>query len=174
MTEQPWRKYLLFIALLPMATALLRPQVGVAQGRQPAAESRVKTASKAKKEPGGVARFRERVDAALAGSGGEKAYWGVIVTDADTGQVIYSRNPERYFMPASNAKLFTTAMALATLGPNFRIRTTVESAAELDSSGWLAGDLVLIGRGDANLSSRAFPFLDRAERNVRQHQPWSG
>ena len=89
----------------------------------------------------------------------------MIVTDADTGQTIYSQNADRYFMPASNAKLFTSAMALATLGPDFRIRTTIESAEAPDSAGVLAGDLVLVGRGDANLSSRVFPFADHAERN---------
>ena len=65
--------------------------------------------------------------------GNDKAFWGVLITDADSGEVLYSVNAGHYFMPASNAKLFTTAMALATLGPDFRIRTTVESAAEPDS-----------------------------------------
>ncbi len=89
----------------------------------------------------------------------------MVISDADTGEVLYSVNAGHYFMPASNVKLFTTAMALATLGPDFRIRTTVESAAEPDSSGHLQGDLVLVGRGDANLSSRVIPFAEHPERN---------
>jgi D-alanyl-D-alanine carboxypeptidase/D-alanyl-D-alanine-endopeptidase (penicillin-binding protein 4) len=105
------------------------------------------------------------VQAALASTGNDKAYWGLLITDADSGDVIYSLNAGRYFMPASNAKLFTTAMALATLGPDFHIRTTVENAAQPDSSGRLQGDLVLVGRGDANLSSRVIPFVERPERN---------
>lgn len=87
------------------------------------------------------------------------------MSDADTGATIYSQNADRYFMPASNTKLFTSAMALATLGPDFRIRTTIESADAPDSAGVLRGDLVLVGRGDANLSSRVFPFGDHPERN---------
>ena len=67
------------------------------------------------------------MQAALASTGNDKAYWGLLITDADSGEVLYSLNASRYFMPASNAKLFTTAMALATLGPEFHIRTTVES-----------------------------------------------
>jgi D-alanyl-D-alanine carboxypeptidase/D-alanyl-D-alanine-endopeptidase (penicillin-binding protein 4) len=104
------------------------------------------------------------VQAALA-LAGDKAYWGLLISDADTGEVIYSLNAGRYFMPASNAKLFTTAMALATLGPEFKIRTTVESSVGPDSSGQLEADLVLVGRGDANLSNRLVPFVERAERS---------
>jgi D-alanyl-D-alanine carboxypeptidase/D-alanyl-D-alanine-endopeptidase (penicillin-binding protein 4) len=102
---------------------------------------------------------------AIASSGNDKAYWGLIVSDAETGEELYSLNAGRYFMPASNAKLFTTAMALATLGPAFHIRTTVESAGVPDSSGHLEGDLILVGRGDGNLSNRVLPFVDHAEHN---------
>src|SRR5260370_36725913 len=88
-----------------------------------------------------------------------------MVEDADSGEVLYSLNAGRYFLPASNAKLFTTAMAVGTFGLDFHIRTAVESAAEPDSSGHLQGDLVLVGRGDGNLSNRVAPFVERAERS---------
>ncbi|HEX4642517.1 MAG TPA: D-alanyl-D-alanine carboxypeptidase, partial [Candidatus Acidoferrales bacterium] len=118
-----------------------------------------------KHQPGAdVERFRQRVDAALAASGPDKGDWGVLVADAATGEVLYTRNPDAYFMPASNAKLFTTALALATLGPDYRVRTTVASAGAIDANGALGGDLVLIGRGDANLSNRKFPFEKKDER----------
>src|SRR5581483_7188047 len=112
-----------------------------------------------------LARFRDRVQAAIGAPENQKAYWGILVADGDTGAVLYSQNAQRYFMPASNAKLFTSAMALATLGPDFRVRTTIESSEAPDSAGVLRGDLVLVGRGDANLSSRVFPFADHPERN---------
>jgi serine-type D-Ala-D-Ala carboxypeptidase/endopeptidase (penicillin-binding protein 4) len=111
-----------------------------------------------------VERFRQRVDAALSATGPDKGAWGVLVTDAATGEVLYSRNPDAYFMPASTAKLFTTALALATLGPDYRVRTTIASSGAIDSDGVLKGDLVLIGRGDANLSNRKFPFEKKEER----------
>lgn len=172
----PWRRaysllirfrlILLFVLLfagLFSGVALLFPPASLAQEDTLAADPAIPAASKTKTQPSDVTRFRQRVRAALASAGGEKAYWGLIVEDADTGEVIYSQNAGRYFMPASNAKLFTTAMALATLGPDFRIRTTIESEAAPDSAGILAGDLVLVGRGDANLSNRVFPFADHAE-----------
>jgi D-alanyl-D-alanine carboxypeptidase/D-alanyl-D-alanine-endopeptidase (penicillin-binding protein 4) len=109
-------------------------------------------------------RFRQRADAALSGAGPDKGAWGVLVTDAATGEVLYSRNPDAYFIPASTAKLFSTALALATLGPDYRVRTTIKSTGPLDANGLLNGSLVLVGRGDANLSNRKFPFGKREER----------
>ena len=157
--------FLFLLFLLSISAPRLLPRASLAQERTAAADPATPRASKTKREPSDITRFRERVQAALESAGGEKAYWGLIVTDADTGETIYSQNADRYFMPASNAKLFTSAMALATLGPDFRIRTTIESAAAPDSTGVLQGDLALVGRGDANLSSRIFPFVDHAERN---------
>ena len=109
-------------------------------------------------------RFRQRAEAALSAAGPDKGEWGVLVADAATGEILYARNADGYFMPASNAKLFSTALALATLGPDYRVRTTIESSGALDANGVLAGDLVLIGRGDANLSNRKFPFDKKEER----------
>jgi D-alanyl-D-alanine carboxypeptidase/D-alanyl-D-alanine-endopeptidase (penicillin-binding protein 4) len=111
-----------------------------------------------------VERFRQRAEAALSAAGPDKGAWGVLVTDAATGDILYARNADGYFMPASNAKLFTTALALATLGPDYRVRTTVGSSGTLDANGVLIGDLVLTGRGDANLSNRKFPYDKKVER----------
>ena len=111
-----------------------------------------------------VERFRQRVEAALSQPGANKGTWGVLVTDAETGEVLYARNSDSYFLPASCAKLFTTALALATLGPDYRVRTTIASTGPVDETGILHGDLVLIGRGDANLSNRKFPYDKKEER----------
>ena len=111
-----------------------------------------------------VARFRKRVEAALSAAGPDKGSWGILVSDAATGDVLYQRNADHYFVPASDTKLFTTALALASLGPHYRVRTTVVSAVPVDANGVLNGDLILIGRGDANLSNRKFPYLKKVER----------
>jgi len=157
--------YLLLSCLLSLSAAIAGSRSGSARAQAPATVGRAHRAGRSKEGRSDIARFGERVQATLESMGNDKAYWGLIINDADTGEVLYSLNASRYFMPASNAKLFTTAMALATLGPDFHIRTTVESAAEPDSSGHLEGDLVLVGRGDANLSSRVVPFAEHAERN---------
>src|SRR5207237_8874229 len=67
--------------------------------------------------------------------------------------------------PASNTQPCTTAAARALTGPDYNCRTTVESNGTLDKHGRLIGDLVLVGRGDPNLSGRELPYLLHTERN---------
>lgn len=110
-------------------------------------------------------RFRTRVDQALAKEQAKRTFWGIEVADRDTGEVLYNLNADHYFMPASNAKLFTTALALATLGGGYQFRTTLESSARIGPDGKLAGDLVFVGRGDPDLSNRQFPYQLKAERS---------
>jgi len=120
---------------------------------------------------GAVAAFRARVEAVLSKSDAARAYWGIFIVDADTGETLYQLNSDHYFAPASNAKVFTTALALAMLGPNYRIRTTLESKSELRSDGHLGGDLVLVGRGDPDISNRKFPYSGRSEREGPAEEP---
>ena len=46
------------------------------------------------------------------------SHWGMHVVDSDTKQVLYTHNASQLFIPASVAKLFTTAAALEILGPS--------------------------------------------------------
>jgi D-alanyl-D-alanine carboxypeptidase/D-alanyl-D-alanine-endopeptidase (penicillin-binding protein 4) len=122
-------------------------------------------APKKPKERADVAKFRARADAILSDAKADKGHWGVLVVDAATGETLYAHNAEKYFTPASNTKLYTTIPALALLGPDFRWRTTLESRGALDALGRLRGDVVLVGRGDPNLSNRKFPYDTKAERD---------
>ncbi len=81
-----------------------------------------------------------------------------MIADAETVQTLYEQNAAKYFVPASNMKLFTTALALDKLGPEFRFHTTLESTGVVSPEGELSADLVLVGQGDPNLSNRKFPF----------------
>jgi len=139
-----------------------RPQSQIRPSGLPTSRARV--ATKKVSPRADVERFRQRVETTLSQPGADKGTWGILVTDAATGEVLYARNADNFFLPASFAKLFTTALALATLGPDHRVRTTIASTSPLDESGVLHGDLVLIGRGDANLSNRKFPFDKKEER----------
>jgi D-alanyl-D-alanine carboxypeptidase/D-alanyl-D-alanine-endopeptidase (penicillin-binding protein 4) len=87
-----------------------------------------------------------------------KGEWGLLIADADSGETVYEQNSDKYFVPASNMKLFITALALAKLGPGYRFRTTLETHGTISADGTLNADLFLVGRGDPNLSNRKFPY----------------
>src|SRR5580704_15225728 len=110
-----------------------------------------------------AARFGERAETLLASAPASKGDWGILIVDAQTGEPLFEKNPDSYFVPASNMKLFTTALALAKLGPDYKFHTTLETRGAVSPDGTLSGDLVLVGRGDPNLSNRKFPFEGKEE-----------
>ena len=83
------------------------------------------------------------------------ARWGAAAVSVDTGDIIYRRDDTKAFVPASNIKLFTTAVALLKLGPDFRYTTKLYASGET-INGILYGDLFLLGSGDPTLSASAF------------------
>jgi D-alanyl-D-alanine carboxypeptidase/D-alanyl-D-alanine-endopeptidase (penicillin-binding protein 4) len=109
--------------------------------------------------------WSQRVRAILDSGGAREAYWGIQVVSLRNGATLFSWNPEKMFVPASTSKLFTTATALVRLGPGFTYRTTVESDGAVDGGGTLHGNLILVGRGDPNLSARELPYNGRTERS---------
>lgn len=78
------------------------------------------------------------------------AHWGVLVVDPVSGDTLYSRNAGKLFLPASNTKLVTAAVALAQLGTDYRYTTRVMAKPPRD--GTIDGDLVVVGRGDPTVS----------------------
>src|SRR6266542_7120114 len=115
--------------------------------------------------PAPASELAQRIDAVLARDEAARGFWGVEIEELDGGRILYSHDADRLFAPASNAKLFTTAAALALIGTGYRVQTTVESAAPPDKHGRLTGDLVLVGRGDPNLSGRELPYALHTARN---------
>ena len=91
------------------------------------------------------------IDSTLAAPEWARARWGVVVQSLDHGDVLYRRNADRLFKPASNLKIITGTSALVTLGPDYRYRTPVLARGHR-SGDTLAGDLVVVGRGDPSLS----------------------
>ncbi len=93
------------------------------------------------------------IERAINESAFKDSRWGVSVIGLNNGQVLYSLNGDKLFTPASNMKLYTTAVALDLLGGNYRWRTSVYADAQPDANGALKGDLVLYGRGAPDLLS---------------------
>jgi serine-type D-Ala-D-Ala carboxypeptidase/endopeptidase (penicillin-binding protein 4) len=129
-----------------------------AQTKQAAASACCAAKKPAAAEKRGTANFAERARALLDEGAASKGEWGLLVVDAASGDTIYEQNADKYFLPASNLKLFTTALALAKLGPDYRFHTTIETRGSISENGKLNGDVVLVGRGDPNLSNRKFPY----------------
>ena len=140
------------IGALAFCGLFLSPPASLAQKKKNRHSGSAATAAAA------TSRFEKRVDALLGAEPSSKGEWGLLIADAETGQTLYEQNAAKYFVPASNMKLFTTALALDRLGPEFRFHTTLESTGVITPEGELSADLVLVGRGDPNLSSRKFPF----------------
>src|SRR6266849_3243850 len=105
-----------------------------------------------------TARFAARAEALMGTMPMNKGEWGLLIVDAESGETLYEQNADKYFVPASNMKLFTTALALAKLGTEYRFHTKLEARGTISGAGVLDGDLVLVGRGDPNLSNRKFPY----------------
>src|SRR4051812_4960903 len=74
----------------------------------------------------------KRIEAILAQPEVARGEWGVEAVNLDTGKTIYSYNADKLFAPASNTKLFTTATALALIGPDYKFKTTIETPGVID------------------------------------------
>lgn len=91
------------------------------------------------------------VDSVLTAPMWRSARWGVLIVDAERGDTILSNDADKLFMPASNEKLLTGAIALQTLGPDFRWRTPLMLQGRQRGSTW-QGDLLVSGSGDPGVS----------------------
>jgi D-alanyl-D-alanine carboxypeptidase/D-alanyl-D-alanine-endopeptidase (penicillin-binding protein 4) len=80
------------------------------------------------------------------------AHWGILIVDPGRGETLYSRGADKLFMPASNQKLITGAVALAQLGAEYRWPTTLLARGPV-RAGVLEGDLVVRGWGDPSVSA---------------------
>jgi D-alanyl-D-alanine carboxypeptidase/D-alanyl-D-alanine-endopeptidase (penicillin-binding protein 4) len=94
--------------------------------------------------------LKEQIDGALGDPQLSAAKVGIAVSEVDSGKSLYSRNDAQLFNPASDTKLFTTAAALAMLGPEYRWKTVVYADAPI-SGGEIKGRLYLKGHGDPTL-----------------------
>ena len=98
-----------------------------------------------------------KVEAVLRTPPYRHASWGLLVVDSATGGVVYEKDADAMFGPASVTKLFSTAAALVDLGPEFTFRTPVVRRGNVDEDGVLHGDLILVASGDLCLGGRAGP-----------------
>src|SRR5688572_12557421 len=97
------------------------------------------------------ATLRYVIDSLLAAPETRHARWGVLVVDPERVDTLYSRDAGKLFVPASNMKIVTSAVALDALGPDFRFSTPFYYRGGV-TNGRLHGDLLVVGRGDPTIS----------------------
>lgn len=147
-----------FAATQTVRAQMKQQKEGACCGTKPGARKKEK--SRAAEQ---AAQFAARAKALLDAGPAQKGAWGLLIVDEKSGETLYEQNADKYFVPASNLKLFTTALALAKLGPDYRFHTTLETRGTISAEGTLSGDLILVGRGDPNLSNRKFPYVLKEE-----------
>ena len=86
-----------------------------------------------------------------------RSRWGIQIETLDDAQVLYSLEADKYFTPASSAKLLTTAAALVELGADFRIETPIYAQGNAPN----LTSLRIEGRGDPTLSRDSLKALVR-------------
>ena len=99
----------------------------------------------------------------------DHAHVGMIVIDLEIDSVVYANNYRKLLVPASNAKIVTSAAALMFLGQDFRFRTYLGIDGQI-RSGRLRGDIVVQGSGDPNFSLENIEQFVTAlkERGIRE------
>jgi D-alanyl-D-alanine carboxypeptidase/D-alanyl-D-alanine-endopeptidase (penicillin-binding protein 4) len=102
-----------------------------------------------------LSEFRRELDDIFNDQSFRNANWGVLIQSLKSGETFYKRNDEKFFVPASNLKLFTTAAGLLLLGPNYKFSTNIWTNGYYSGS-TLYGDLVIQGRGDPTISGRFY------------------
>lgn len=89
------------------------------------------------------------------------AWVGVIVqTLGEPTENLFAVNETKYFMPASNSKLFTSALALEKLGEDFIYVTPVLTDGRIEGEN-LVGNLYLKGCGDPSLTRERLKELTK-------------
>ena len=86
--------------------------------------------------------FKGKINNLIVESGLD-ASMGIKIVSLNTGKSIYEFNSEKLFMPASNNKLYTCAVALEKLGPDYRFKTSIYQYGK---------NLIIKGGGDPDLT----------------------
>jgi len=106
-----------------------------------------------------IAALDANLDLMIAGAHSLRgAHVGVFAVDARDGRVLYQRNPDDLFQPASTLKLVVGSAALEKLGPNFKFHTEAVAGGPV-VAGTLNGALIVHAGGDPFLGVADFDAL---------------
>ena len=105
-----------------------------------------------------AAGLGDALDSILADSREGGSQYSLTVRDARTGDTMYAVGSRQRLLPASNAKLFTSAAAMDVLGPDYRFRTDLRTTGSVHGA-TLEGSLYLKGYGDPSARGTDYDAL---------------
>ncbi len=107
----------------------------------------------------GIGNVTLQIDSIIQSSpAAQRGNIGFQFVDLQSGDILAELNSSKFFTPASNTKLYTTALALVRLGPNYKFETELRTSGPWSAGAASLSDLELIGGGDPNLSGRVLPY----------------
>jgi D-alanyl-D-alanine carboxypeptidase len=83
--------------------------------------------------------------------------WGLRVIDIQTGKVLINLKPHYPFFIGSVRKVFSVGELLNEIGAEHEFVTPVYTQGEVDESGVLNGELILVASGDLTMGDRTLP-----------------
>jgi len=123
------------------------------------------TFSFAKVKEEGVSSFRKSINKILLNPCLRKNNYGIKIYSLDRDETLYEVRSDQLFIPASNAKILTTAVALKYLGHNYRFYTRLYTDGVLENS-TLKGKLYIKGSGDPKLVTEQLWLLVNELKNL--------
>ncbi len=155
---------LIAVLASPVNTQAAQRKVAAPSVRQPADDTKHRPRRRARRETRAISAIHfERPESELElvsdlhqlmQARVRNGTWGVVVLSLSRNDTLYSVNPDEALQPASNMKLFTSALALDQFGANHQFSTDVLRDGTLGTDGVLHGNIVLRGDGDPALSKR--------------------
>jgi len=103
--------------------------------------------------PNALRELRADLESLVSAPDWNGAHVGVAVVSLESGEILYHKDADKYFIPASVQKLFTTATALQTLGTEYRYTTSLFLDGAIQSNGEYNGNIIVRGSGDPSISS---------------------
>lgn len=92
----------------------------------------------------------------------QKENWGIVIENLKDNQVLYQINDNKFFIPASNLKLLTTASVLWKLGADFTIKTPIYIEREFNNNKFKSNSinsLIIEGKGDPTFSQKQLNII---------------
>jgi D-alanyl-D-alanine carboxypeptidase/D-alanyl-D-alanine-endopeptidase (penicillin-binding protein 4) len=103
-----------------------------------------------------LATLATRIEAITHRTEFRRARWGILIQTVEANpRTLYASDADKFFVPASNLKLLTTAAALTRLGAGFRFHTFVYQVPTSDQSIVLK----IVGEGDPSFSDAQLQSL---------------